>query len=96
MAKRNEGKRQRVGQRGAREASMRLCVSCEDHFTPYPCKVCEKETVMDRCRLCHNEIVHGIIKAQYIRPHFGGGPAGPMEDDGGPWQQNALKDWENG
>jgi hypothetical protein len=77
-----------------KKAEKCVCVSCEDTFVAFKCKRCFEKVIMDRCKECHAEIAHGIITPQFIRPQFGGGITVP-EDDGGPWQQNAYKDWEN-
>jgi len=46
------------------------------------------------CKDCYNELAEGKIANQNV--NFFGGRATPMEDDGGPWQQNAVKDMEGG
>ena len=46
------------------------------------------------CQECFEELVHGIIKD--IPVHFIGGIAATMEDDSGPWQQNAIRVMEGG
>lgn len=71
MAKHNEGKRQKVKQRKAREAARYICLSCEDPFLAYTCKLCSQK-IIDCCSACHKELAHGIITPQFIRPQFGG------------------------
>jgi len=45
------------------------------------------------CQECFDELAHGKIKNQNI--HFlGGGRYGPLDEDGGPWQQNAVREME--
>lgn len=44
------------------------------------------------CEDCYDELKYGKIKNQNI--NFIGGRAAVMEDDGGPWQQNAVREME--
>jgi ribosomal protein L37AE/L43A len=46
------------------------------------------------CNECYHELAKGVVVNQNV--NFFGGRATPMEDDGGPWQQNAVRDLEDG
>ena len=61
------------------------CYACKDEAT----KIYLGKNV---CVECFNELKHGQFENQNV--NFFGGRAGPMEDDGGPWQQNAVRDME--
>ena len=74
------------------EGDRSRCKSCGDDYDVYKCKDC-RNLVIGRCKECHDELEHGIITEQYITPQFGGGRA-IREDDGGPWQQNAVRKME--
>jgi hypothetical protein len=61
------------------------------------CYSCKDEAIKSHkgknvCLECFNELKHGRVINQNV--NFFGGRAGPMEDDGGPWQQNAVRDME--
>ena len=59
------------------------------------CRCCGEacDTKLDyMCYECYMELRFGVIKCQNI--HFPSGSIGPQEDDGGPWQQNAIRDME--
>jgi hypothetical protein len=45
------------------------------------------------CKECYEELAKGKIKNHNV--NFFGGRSTPMEDDGGPWQQNAVRDMED-
>lgn len=45
------------------------------------------------CLECFLELRCGQISQQPVQFFFGG--TGRAEDDGGPWQQNAVRDWED-
>jgi hypothetical protein len=44
------------------------------------------------CKECYAELANGVIRNANV--NFFGGRSTPMEDDGGPWQQNAVRDLE--
>jgi len=67
-----------------------VCQSCGDHFKVVHCKRCNR-LIIDRCGCCHREKVHGIIVPQYMRPQFGGGSAGPRDDDANGGLSNARR-----
>jgi NMD protein affecting ribosome stability and mRNA decay len=63
-----------------------LCYACGDPaVTTY-----QKKEV---CKECYFELAKGVLTNQNVN-FFGGRPT-PMEDDGGPWQQNAVRDLED-
>jgi len=62
-----------------------LCYACGD---PAVTTHNKKEV----CEDCYYELAKGTITNQNV--NFFGGRATPMEDDGGPWQQNAVRDME--
>ena len=78
-----------------KKPDLSLCRHCDEEYTVYECPPCKKE-IRGACKACHNEVVHDIIKPQFMTPQFGGGPPAKAEDDAGPWQSNAIRDMEDG
>lgn len=64
------------------------CRSCGDR--------CSADRIYDgwpRCKVCYLELAHGEVTCQNIQISFGG--RATREDDGGPWQQNAVRELED-
>ena len=70
------------------------CKHCDGLYSVFTCETCKK-TIRGVCKECHDEVIHGVITPQFMNPQFGGIDA-RMDDDGGPWQQNAVRDMEGG
>ena len=69
----------------ARQDDFKQCYACKDMAT-------KTHRGRNVCVDCFEELQNGKIVNQNV--NFFGGRAGPMEDDGGPWQQNAVRDME--
>lgn len=68
--------------------SLAFCRSCGD--------LCSEALTFNgaaRCETCYRELAHGEIVCQNVQISFGG--TGTREDDGGPWQQNAVRELED-
>lgn len=63
------------------------CYACGDCAT----KRYEKRPV---CQECWDELANGKIKCESVHPYGVGGSHGPLDEDGGPWQQNAVRAME--